>query len=126
MTVMIDAEYVLKIIGDQLYGEMSAGDEYLYDHKTYDDGLEWCFELIRNVANNTAPGLHAGGAGTMNWISVKDRLPESGIDVLVFTDDYCAYTAHYDGYWWLSGEPTLSYNVTHWMPLPAPPEDGKR
>ena len=58
----------------------------------------------------------------MNWISVKDRVPESGIDVLVFTDDYCAYTAHYDGYWWLSGEPTLSYDVTHWMPLPAPPE----
>lgn len=23
---LIDAEYVLKIIGDQLYGEMSAGD----------------------------------------------------------------------------------------------------
>lgn len=59
MTVMIDAEYVLKIIGDQLYGEMSAGDEYLYDHKTYDDGLEWCFELIRNVANNTEPVKHA-------------------------------------------------------------------
>ena len=57
-----------------------------------------------------------------HWISVKDRLPESGVDVLVFTDDYCAYTAHYDGYWWLSGEPTLSYNVTHWMPLPEPPE----
>ena len=57
-----------------------------------------------------------------HWISVKDRVPESGIGVLVFTDDYCAYTAHYDGYWWLSGEPTLSYDVTHWMPLPAPPE----
>ena len=61
-------------------------------------------------------------AASPKWISVKDRLPESGIDVLVFTDDYCAYTAHYDGYWWLSGEPTLSYNVTHWMPLPEPPE----
>lgn len=59
MTVMIDADYVLKIICDQLYGEMSAGDEELYDHKTYDDGLEWCFELIRNVANNTAPVKHA-------------------------------------------------------------------
>ena len=59
------------------------------------------------------------------WISVKDRLPNSGTGVLVFTDDYCAYTAHYDGYWWLSGEPTLSYNVTHWMPLPEPPEEAK-
>ena len=61
-------------------------------------------------------------AQPVQWISVKDRLPDSGTGVLVFTDDYCAYTAHYDGYWWLSGEPTLSYNVTHWMPLPAPPE----
>lgn len=60
---------------------------------------------------------------TQQWISVKDRLPEPGSYVLVFTNDYCDYTAHYDGYWWLSGEePTLSYEVTHWMPLPAPPE----
>jgi len=70
MTVMIDAEYVLKIIGDQLYGEMSAGDESLYDRKTYDDGLEWCFELIRNVANNTVvdsePVKHA------HWIHDHD------------------------------------------------------
>ncbi len=57
------------------------------------------------------------------WISVKDRLPEPGSYVLVFTDDHCDYTAHYDGYWWLSGKPALSYKVTHWMPLPEPPKE---
>ena len=135
MTVMIDAEYVLKIIGDQLYGEMSAGDEYLYDHKTYDDGLEWCFELIRNVANNTAPGLHAGGAGTMNWISVKDRLPEDSGQVLAYGagEIFMAYfdADFHDGAWFkyfLNDECQDPYldpyygEIRCWMPLPEPPE----
>lgn len=122
MTVMIDAEYVLKIIGDQLYGEMSAGDEYLYDHKTYDDGLEWCFELIRNVANNTAPGLHAGGAGTMNWISVKDRLPEKDGRVLVCYGKAVFIANFVGGVWYENPFYQRPVKVSYWMPLPEPPE----
>lgn len=58
------------------------------------------------------------------WISVKDRLPENDVRVLVYTelkntlvarrvlpeiweDDY--------GYW-------IVEDVTHWKPLPDPPE----
>lgn len=55
------------------------------------------------------------------WISVKDRLPDSGSDVLAFAEDHCIYTALFDGIWWLSGD-APSYKVTHWMPLPEPPE----
>ncbi|MDY6281852.1 MAG: hypothetical protein SPL40_02160 [Erysipelotrichaceae bacterium] len=62
MTVMIDAEYVLKIIGDQLYGEMSAGDESLYDRKTYDDGLKFCYDLIQNIVKHADDrGNHGSG-----------------------------------------------------------------
>lgn len=152
MTVMIDAEYVLKIIGDQLYGEMSAGDEYLYDHKTYDDGLEWCFELIRNVANNTQETILVKPP---KWISVKDRLPEELTPVNVVWVNHNpqlyyskikdvpqsnATAVYFCGrwYWWdavlidwlgeygrCGREESLvdkEIEITHWMPLPEPPE----
>jgi len=56
----------------------------------------------------------------MRWTNVKDKLPEPRSHVLAFTDDYCYYTAYYDGYWYLTGEPE-AYEVTYWMPLPEPP-----
>lgn len=64
----------------------------------------------------------------MGWISVKDRLPEKGVLVLVFAKaKYTAVEAicidrleegekrpvwFYTHGW---------YEVTHWMPLPEPP-----
>ena len=151
MTVMIDAEYVLKIIGDQLYGEMSAGDESLYDRKTYDDGLEWCFELIRNVANNTQETILVKPP---KWVSVKDRLPEELTPVNVVWVNHNpqlyyskikdvpqsnATAVYFCGrwYWWdavlidwlgeygRGREESLvnkEIEITHWMPLPEPPE----
>ena len=131
MTVMIDAEYVLKIIGDQLYGEMSAGDEYLYDHKTYDDGLEWCFELIRNVANNTQETILVKPP---HWISVKDRLPKDYVSVLAFGDEGLLIAEHYRFGDWVKfmldkdGRYMCPYPTTiyYWMPLPEPPKMEKK
>lgn len=70
----------------------------------------------------------------MRWISVKDRLPEPGSYVLVFTDDRDTYTALYyvcgyenHGHWMVIDRPSrfykIAHKVTHWMPLPKPPED---
>ena len=72
------------------------------------------------------------------WISVEERLPESIVNkVLVYCENgYIGY-GHYEKYqgeetWYNleSGEPfsswslqnCLPYKVTHWMPLPKPPE----
>ncbi len=64
------------------------------------------------------------------WISVKDRLPERDGRYIVFTDRNCVTTARFyvpmtfhDGYCRKGG---WQYNrkVTHWMPLPEPPEEG--
>ena len=57
------------------------------------------------------------------WISVKDRLPDSEIDILVYEKNIGPYGMSmsvisydpkmFDPYW---------NNVTHWRPLPEPPE----
>lgn len=71
------------------------------------------------------------------WISVEDRLPEVGIDVLVWIKKgpgkKAAVTAglffdHGEGspIWmgWESEEPFRhSWKITHWRPLPAPPSE---
>lgn len=57
------------------------------------------------------------------WISVKDRLPSIGEDVLV-----------YDGEWfhvdYLNNSDSVDwgrcFDVTHWMPLPNAPESSNK
>jgi hypothetical protein len=61
------------------------------------------------------------------WIPVTERLPEEDVEV------WCAYksnvfTAYFkDGSWWveINDEDECEINVTHWMPLPQPPEEAK-
>ena len=61
---------------------------------------------------------------TMEWISVKDRLPKTGGDYLV-TDGYACIVSAFRGNewdfwgikWWSNKQ------VTHWMPLPKPPSN---
>lgn len=61
----------------------------------------------------------------MEWISVKDRLPQSVNDCLV-TDGICCAVASYsssDQEWDFFGLTFWdSEEVTHWMPLPETPE----
>lgn len=72
----------------------------------------------------------------MEWISVKDRLPEKYQKVLFYVlERKEIYSGYYvqDAYrdiqstykfremfddWWFEGE-----TVTHWMPLPTPPKE---
>lgn len=67
----------------------------------------------------------------MNWISVEDELPhEDGITVLVFAPDcYVGSDEIYKSFYHkcvFSGFPRGATKVTHWMPLPDPPQpEGK-
>jgi len=68
----------------------------------------------------------------MEWISVKDGLPESGFNVLTYNGNYV-----HEGYFaynknkprrnifYISGSKIESDDITHWMPLPEPPKDAK-
>lgn len=69
----------------------------------------------------------------MEWISVKDRLPDENVPVLVtyksiFDGSYCsdgiAINNEYGQWiWWDEGiaEEEVSAEITHWALLPEPP-----
>ena len=69
----------------------------------------------------------------MEWIGVDDRLPHSGEWVLMYLNKYVGVDQYRAGFFslhsWLSAADWTednyilnADNVTHWMPLPDPPE----
>ena len=67
------------------------------------------------------------------WIPVTERLPEEGQRVLAYEKPELIVVAEMHsrsvsgGHWWSTDDGHTAYSVfpTHWMPLPAPPTDGK-
>ena len=60
------------------------------------------------------------------WVSVKDRLPKKGKNVLCCTsgkdnEPFMGYRDDYTGDWCEDGW-ECDCKVTHWMPLPKPPK----
>lgn len=80
-------------------------------------------EIAMRKAGNS-PGTPDG------WISCSDRMPKGYADVLV-TDGEHVEVKWWDesGYWnsWteLSSD-ILAHEITHWMPLPEPPQEVNR
>ncbi|TCD18155.1 DUF551 domain-containing protein, partial [Lelliottia amnigena] len=67
-------------------------------------------------------------AVTDGWVACSERMPEAGDDMIVFTDDIVMSGISYSkkkGFYiqaleYDDDEPVD--NVTHWMPLPAAPQ----
>lgn len=61
------------------------------------------------------------------WIPVAERLPNIGEDVLCFCRAGIFFVLAWDGIHWHEGSDRYYMNsfVTHWIPLPKPPEDGE-
>ena len=69
----------------------------------------------------------------MKWISVEDRLPDIGVPVWCYCFEDYEQRGYYEKTTEYSDGPAhlfkndYDYNgylsVTHWMPLPEPPED---
>lgn len=65
----------------------------------------------------------------MKWIKVKDRLPENSGYYLVCHKSNLPFTAAFN--MWDNqnftiiggGHDAVIYELTHWMPLPEPPEE---
>lgn len=62
--------------------------------------------------------LHAA----QRWIPVSERLPEANTPVLTISKDNNEPVTAWleDDFWWSSVDRSLS--ITHWMPLPQPPD----
>ena len=62
------------------------------------------------------------------WISVEERLPDKGVFVVVYYGHFIGNLMDvymWDGECWRSSTGYLedAENITHWMPLPEPPEE---
>lgn len=63
------------------------------------------------------------------WISVEERLPDPFVSVLGYCPDEdplpTVHECYLSGYGqWCSAQVYGMEKVTHWMPLPEPPEEG--
>ena len=122
------------------YGTIYPDEGYTFceadgsDPRTREDYIQYGIE----------PYIDIGGKGEdhtcapCKWISVKDRLPEEDENYIVTAcDEGCSagegiwystvvvVAEYYKGSWtWYDGgsEYSLEGIVTHWMPLPEPPE----
>ena len=64
------------------------------------------------------------------WVSVEERLPEKNAQVLMWSAKWNIAEAgsYYNGRFWVYseiGDAYIADDITHWMPLPAPPEKEK-
>ena len=103
------------------------------------DGAEPSPASAGSVAHEQAEVLAKGIADIIriaaepDWIPVSERLPANGQAVLLYDpcvpdDDSIALVVFSEGEWRSpseEGRPMYDYEPTHWMPLPAPPTDGK-
>ncbi len=109
------------------------------------DVKEKLVEIVKRAAYSCLPSntedfhlnmfvtdLLAHGVTVQEWISVKDRLPDTDDWVLVCGEtvetgyttivvDICAFTVGGDRMWFTEYA-TWKQVVTHWMPLPQPPK----
>ena len=92
---------------------------------------------LADYANNQATGITANEIMRFpradvqpvnQWISCKDKMPEHGVTVLIYTGNHMISLAWYDKvmeYFYIC-DSDYKYNpldVTHWQPLPKPPKE---
>ncbi|MFI4242050.1 DUF551 domain-containing protein [Klebsiella pneumoniae] len=100
-------------------------------------GANWMRQYI--IDSTLAAGQQSPGSEPATvpgkWIPVSERMPEVGVKVLCFPVEGEPIHAVFNGQLWLqdiswsnSDEPidnVITCNVTHWMPLPAAPQESK-
>ena len=85
----------------------------------YFDSVPWYADIADLNTEELIDHLIANGVTIQKWISVKDRLPEQGQEVIVYSGGVLKPTVFAYQFW------NKNYDswarITHWMPLPEPP-----
>ena len=93
----------------------------VYEAFTTDANAQDLYAIRRKIAKE--PGI--------GWVSVKDRMPDRSGSYLVVLENvfvsYLTINVHYwnakDEYWSGSQAHSRIIGISHWMPLPEPPEE---
>lgn len=106
-------------------------------HCPYGGRTSGIYECTSKLSINALAYIQQLEQRVPRWISVEERLPEEDEDVLVFAiGDLCAviaitsYSHNLHGLRIDGWRPPWeyfrhNYKITHWMPLPEPPEEKK-
>lgn len=97
--------------------------ESIYTLEVNPTKLNACIDDILSRLDKLEGANVAPTETSTTWISVYDRLPEPSEHVLIYCNDGLILVGWYDYYrmTFLCTDGTPC--VTHWMPLPAPPEE---
>ena len=57
----------------------------------------------------------------MEWINAKDKMPKKEVEVLVYTDGHVTHGSYSEIWKTFVAHAHEVPRVTHWMPLPEPP-----
>lgn len=111
---LIDLDQLLKY---PLRRESALCDEEHADPH-FLNGVESVLEWAQTLPTLTPPN---------EWISVKERLPEGHMQVLMWSARWKIAEAgsYWNKHFWVYseiGDGYIAENITHWMPLPAPPD----
>lgn len=101
---------------------LCASCEYQYPDCLADEGVVFGF----GKGNDNICQCPEYVAKTPRWISVKDKLPENGVAVIV-TDgidvgEGLRYKRNDGNEVWFTPLADVN-NITHWQPMPAPPKE---
>lgn len=120
----MDVPEFIQMYADSLVARLQALIDAGHVATAAEAGQDFILELSRQTIRRLAVTEPA----PPTWIAVEDGLPEPGVDVCFRGDGVSRlragwYSARCD-YWREYGHSTpVSWKVTHWQPLPAPPSD---
>ena len=125
------------VIPDEMTAEQAYEIGYYYGEpvNVFARGVNWMRQHIIDSTLAAAPQSPGSEPATVpgKWIPVSERMPEVGVKVLCFPVKDEPIHATFNGQLWLqdiswsgSDEPidnVIPTSVTHWMPLPAAPQE---
>lgn len=111
----IDAEKYMELLKEQYLHHKSMGNSQAAK------AWQGAMQLLHDMPTLTPPN---------EWVSVEERLPEQENTQVLMTDGECHYISSRNNMVrfldcegiFIPGKAGAGVKVTHWMPLPAPPD----